>query len=175
MDELLNQPEINKKSIFEWKLRNSVLFEEVFPHNTLEDGEGDDNVVEREESEKPNQENLDAATEEEKSNDVEGEASVSKEVGDDVSNEELAIPNDEVKGNEELDSVTNEQGSSESEESAGKNENSLAKEGEIPQDKTMKPLEAETVEMFPENEKNTTADTSGGKENESAETTDTRF
>ena len=96
MDELLNQPEINRKSICEWKQRNSVLFEEVFPQNTLGDwegqGEGGDNVVEGEESEKPNQENLDAANEQEKSSDVEGETIVSKEVGDDISNEKQVTP-----------------------------------------------------------------------------------
>lgn len=177
MDELLNQPEINRKSIYEWKQRNSVLFEEVFPPNTLEDweGEGDDNVLEGEDYEKPNQENLDAAKEQENSNDVEGETSVSKEVGDDISNEKQAIPRDDVKGNEGLDSVRNEQGSSENGESADKNKNSIVNEEEIPQDKTMKLLEAETVEMFPENEKNTAADSSGGKESECEETTDTRF
>ncbi|XP_029197113.2 LOW QUALITY PROTEIN: uncharacterized protein LOC114962291 [Acropora millepora] len=108
LDELLNQPEINRKSIYEWKQRNSVLFEEVFPQNPLGDwegeGEGGDNVVEGKESEKPNQENLDAANEQEKSNDVEGETSVSKEEGDDISNEKQAMPNNEVKGNAEQDS-----------------------------------------------------------------------
>ena len=177
MDELLNQPEINRKSICEWKQRNSVLFEEVFPQNTLGDweGEGGDNVVEGEESEKPNQENLDAANEQEKSSDVEGETIVSKEVGDDISNEKQVTQRDDVKGNEELDSATNEQGSSEYGESAGKNKNSIVSEGEIPQDMAMKPIEAETVEITPGNEKNTAADTSEGKESEAEETTDTRF
>ena len=58
LDELLSQPEINRQSIHEWKLRNSELLEELFPEQYGEEQKEDQKVAEGGESKTQKEEGL---------------------------------------------------------------------------------------------------------------------
>ena len=177
LEELLNQPEINRQSIHEWKLRNSDLLEELFPK---EDGEGqneDEKAAEGGESETQKRDNLeeDGAEKEGKEESAEDvkekldkakeEPSGSKEEGDGNVDEKQSASEEQVTGELKLDK--DEQQSTEKEEEKEKgNENVLTEEGAVEQEESSAesapPIETETeaTDGKPEHEKDISPETS---------------
>ena len=128
LEELLNQPEINRQSIHEWKLRNSDLLEELFPKEDREGQIEDENAAEGGESETKKQDKLqeDGAEKEgteesaeeakEKLDEAKEELSGSKEEGDGNVDEKQSAPDEEVTIEDEQKLDNNEQQSTEKED-----------------------------------------------------------
>ncbi|XP_068698174.1 uncharacterized protein [Montipora foliosa] len=178
LDDLLNQPEINRKSIYDWKLRNSGLLEELLPQDSVNEQEGDGDAGEGGESEKQDQENVDAKLEGKKSDDAEEE----KEAGNDNIGKQQAVPNQGEKSNEGLEVVADGQDSSEKKES-NKNQGNEAEEGDNAQAQSLASVLTETTDVNPEDIKDTSTDVSMFQQSaevsadtqQTEETLDTRF
>lgn len=178
LEELLNQPEINRRSIYEWKLRNSDLLDELIPQandegqdedeNAAEGGEGEMQKQEDQEKASPWKEKEDVSTEqvEDKSNETKEEPASSVEEGDGSVDEAQGAVETEVGGDGEQKSGEDEEQLEEKEKEKEKeNENILTKEGNEGQeqgaDETSPPVEKETTDGKPDFEKDNSAEFSG--------------
>lgn len=178
LEELLNQPEINRRSIYEWKLRNSDLLDELIPQandeeqdedeNAAEGGEGEMQKQEDQEKASPWKEKEDVSTEqvEDKSNETKEEPASSMEEGDGSVDEAQGAVETEVGGDGEQKSGEDEEQLEEKEKEKEKeNENILTKEGAEGQQQgaheTSPPVEKETTDGKPDFEKDNSAEFSG--------------
>ena len=177
LEELLDQQEINRQSIHEWKLRNSDLLEELLPQENGEGQNEDENVAEGGESETQKQDNLevDGAGKEESAEEVKEkvdeakeEPSGSKGEGDGDVDEKQSAPEEEVTGEEQkLGKCEQQSAEKEDEEEKEKeNLNSLTDEGSVEKGESAAasapPTETkgETTDGKLENEKDISSETS---------------